>query len=76
MTARQERRHPHVPARETLAVVEAARAASAEIAEMRASGQPVCDVSHIVGAMRMATLRARQESLQPAETVAASSLAG
>lgn len=46
---------------------EAAWAASAEIAAIRASGTEVCDVSHILGAMRMATARARQEARQSAE---------
>jgi len=71
MTART--RQPHDAQQQpgnARAVVEAARKAAAEISEMRAAGEQVCDISHILGAMRMATARARQEAMQPAEAAA------
>jgi len=76
MTART--RQPHDSQQQpgsARAVVEAAQRAAAEISEMRAAGEQVCDISHILGAMRMATTKARQESRQSAEAAAAPALA-
>jgi len=42
-------------------VSKAAFAAAAEIGPMRERGQEICDVSHIVAAMRQATLERRQQ---------------
>jgi len=55
-------------------VMAAAREAAEEVGVMRAAGRPVCDISHVLEAMRAAAQAAQDGSLQPAEEVAALSV--
>jgi len=55
-------------------IMAAAQKAAVDVGAMRAAGRPVCDISHILGAMRAAGSAVQEESFQPAEAAASLSV--